>query len=40
MAQSKLTIDDAPLKDFHLRMGALAAGGPFCDGFVLGASLE
>jgi MFS transporter, putative metabolite transport protein len=30
------SIDDAPFKAFHGRTALLAAGGPFCDGYILG----
>jgi putative MFS transporter len=30
------TFDDAPLTLFHWRTTLLAAGGPFCDGYILG----
>ena len=29
-------IDDAPFRPFHARTALLAAGGPFCDGYILG----
>jgi MFS transporter, putative metabolite transport protein len=36
MTPPRTLIDDAPLRLFHLRIGVLAAGGPFCDGYILG----
>ena len=30
------SIDDAPFRPFHARTALLAAGGPFCDGYILG----
>ena len=31
-----MTLDDAPLNRFHLRVTAYTTGGEFCDGYVLG----
>lgn len=31
-----MTIDDAPLNSFHLRVVAYATGGYFVDGYILG----
>ena len=30
------TLDDAPVNSFHRRLVAIALGGPFCDGYLLG----
>ncbi|WP_342630210.1 MFS transporter [Nguyenibacter vanlangensis] len=30
------TLDDLPPTPFHARLAAVAAGGPFCDGYILG----
>jgi MFS transporter, putative metabolite transport protein len=30
------SIDDAPLSAFHRRLAIYSAGGPFCDGYILG----
>ncbi len=30
------TLDDAPVSRFHRRLVAIAMGGPFCDGYLLG----
>ena len=30
------SLDDAPVTGFHRRMIAVAMGGPFCDGYLLG----
>ena len=35
MAQA-MTIDDAPLNGFHLRVVAYTTGGYFVDGYILG----
>lgn len=34
--QPPRTIDDVPMSRFHWRTALLAAGGPFCDGYILG----
>jgi len=31
-----ITIDDAPLNGFHVRVAAYTTGGYFCDGYILG----
>ncbi len=36
MAMRTTSIDDAPLKGFHLRVTAYTTGGFFCDGYILG----
>ncbi|MFZ0214875.1 MAG: MFS transporter [Candidatus Dormiibacterota bacterium] len=33
---ARMTIDDAPLNGFHLRVTAYTTGGEFCDGYILG----
>ena len=30
------TLDDVPVNRFHRRLVAVAMGGPFCDGYLLG----
>lgn len=35
-AAPTVTIDDAPLNGFHLRIAAYTTGGYFCDGYILG----
>src|SRR5699024_10273815 len=32
----KKSLDDLPLSRFHKRIAVVAAGGPFCDGYLLG----
>lgn len=32
----KKSLDDLPLSRFHKRVAVVAAGGPFCDGYLLG----
>ncbi|MGH7922746.1 MAG: MFS transporter [Candidatus Dormibacteraceae bacterium] len=32
----RVTVDDAPLNRFHLRMTVFTDGGMFCDGYILG----
>lgn len=31
-----LTLDDLPATKFHSKLALIAAGGPFCDGYILG----
>lgn len=31
-----VTMDDAPLRAFHIRVAAFTTGGQFCDGYILG----
>lgn len=35
-AGRRVTVDDAPLNAFHLRMTVFTNGGMFCDGYILG----
>ena len=35
-ATSAVTIDNAPLNSFHVRMATYTTGGYFCDGYILG----
>lgn len=36
MANTRISIDDLPTSRFHKRIAVVAAGGPFCDGYLLG----
>ncbi|PLZ03170.1 MFS transporter [Burkholderia sp. WAC0059] len=36
MGHPEVSLDDAPVTWFHRRLAFLAAGGPFCDGYILG----
>jgi len=36
VVMTTLSIDDAPLTGFHLRVAAFTTGGQFCDGYILG----
>lgn len=36
MANIKTSVDDLPTTSFHQRIAFVAAGGPFCDGNLLG----
>jgi len=36
MAQALVGIEDLPTSRFHRRIAVVAAGGPFCDGYLLG----
>lgn len=36
MASPSLSIDDAPMSAFHLRVATYTTGGMFCDGYILG----
>jgi MFS transporter, putative metabolite transport protein len=36
MASERVSIDDLPTSRFHKRIAFVAAGGPFCDGYLLG----
>lgn len=36
MANTRISIDDLPTSRFHKRIAFVAAGGPFCDGYLLG----
>ncbi len=36
MANARISIDDLPTSRFHKRIAFVAAGGPFCDGYLLG----
>ncbi|HYS64610.1 MAG TPA: MFS transporter [Paraburkholderia sp.] len=36
MASKRVSIDDLPTSRFHRRIAFVAAGGPFCDGYLLG----
>ena len=36
MAVGKINVDDLPTSGFHKRIAFIAAGGPFCDGYLLG----
>ncbi|GAD08662.1 permease of the major facilitator superfamily [Gluconobacter frateurii NBRC 103465] len=31
-----ITLDDLPANDFHSKLALISAGGPFCDGYILG----
>lgn len=36
MSRTSVSLDDAPLTRFHLRVAAYTTGGMFCDGYILG----
>ncbi|MDR5798212.1 MFS transporter [Caballeronia sp. LZ008] len=36
MATTRISIDELPTSPFHKRIALVAAGGPFCDGYLLG----
>jgi MFS transporter, putative metabolite transport protein len=36
MKHSQVSLDEAPVTWFHRKLSFLAAGGPFCDGYILG----
>lgn len=36
MANTRIGIEDLPTSRFHKRIALVAAGGPFCDGYLLG----
>ncbi|KPV43114.1 MFS transporter [Alicyclobacillus ferrooxydans] len=36
MSGNSVSLDDAPLNGFHLRVAAYTTGGMFCDGYILG----
>ncbi len=31
-----VSLDDAPVRGFHIRVAAFTTGGQFCDGYILG----
>jgi len=36
MAKALVGIEDLPASRFHKKIAVVAAGGPFCDGYLLG----